>query len=98
MRVLAVLVGVLTVLVGVLIAGVPSNAVAGEPAGTSGPVLVQEQTPEPGPTLDPQTEADARKTQNKLIVGAAAVLLLGIVIWGRRVRNKRNPNKKKSGK
>jgi hypothetical protein len=53
------------------------------------PVLAQTQAP--GPVLDPaQTDkANTEKTKNKLIAGLVAVVLLGIVIWGRRVRSKK---------
>lgn len=53
------------------------------------PVLTQTQAP--GPVLDPaQTDkANAEKTKTKLIAGLVAVLLLGIVVWGRRIRSKK---------
>ncbi|MCR6488565.1 hypothetical protein M8542_37630 [Amycolatopsis sp. OK19-0408] len=53
--------------------------------------LVPAQTPNPGPVLDPaQTDkANSQKTKNKLIAGVVAVVLLGIVIWGRRIRSKK---------
>jgi len=49
------------------------------------------QTQPPGPVLDPsQTDkANSEKTKNKLIAGLVAVVLLAIVIWGRRVRSKK---------
>ncbi|MBE1498738.1 hypothetical protein H4696_005838 [Amycolatopsis lexingtonensis] len=49
------------------------------------------QTQPPGPVLDPaQTDkANTQKTKNKLVAGLIAVVLLGIVIWGRRVRSKK---------
>ncbi|SFW44001.1 hypothetical protein [Amycolatopsis australiensis] len=55
------------------------------------PVLVPVQTQPPGPVLDPaQTDkANSEKTKNKLIAGVVAVVLLAIVIWGRRIRSKR---------
>ncbi|MFJ1761916.1 hypothetical protein ACIOD2_16455 [Amycolatopsis sp. NPDC088138] len=53
------------------------------------PVLAQTQAP--GPVLDPaQTDkANTEKTKNKLVAGLVAVVLLGIVIWGRRIRSKK---------
>lgn len=53
--------------------------------------LVPVQTQPPGPVLDPaQTDkANSEKTRNKLIAGLLAVVLLGIVIWGRKIRSKR---------
>jgi len=55
------------------------------------PVLVPAQTQPPGPVLDPaQTDkANTEKTRNKLVAGLIAVVLLGIVIWGRKIRSKR---------
>ena len=55
------------------------------------PALVPVQTQPPGPVLDPaQTDkANTEKTKNKLIAGVVAVALLGIVIWGRRIRSKK---------
>ncbi|WP_307849796.1 hypothetical protein [Qaidamihabitans albus] len=88
------IVGVFALLIGVLALGVPAPAATAEPAAVVAPVLAQDSTTEPGPELDPQTEADARKTKNKLIVGGVALVLLIIVIWGRRTRNKRKPGKK----
>jgi hypothetical protein len=53
--------------------------------------LVPVQTQPPGPVLDPsETEkANNEKTKNKLIAGLVAVVLLAIVVWGRRVRSKK---------
>jgi hypothetical protein len=55
----------------------------------AGPALAQ--TPAPGPVLDPaQTDkANAEKTKTKLVAGLVAVVLLGIVVWGRRIRSKK---------
>jgi hypothetical protein len=52
---------------------------------------VAAQTQPPGPVLDPAEtdKANSEKTKNKLIAGLVAVVLLGIVIWGRRIRAKR---------
>ncbi|WP_410591028.1 hypothetical protein [Amycolatopsis sp. lyj-23] len=49
------------------------------------------ETQPPGPVLDPaQTDkANSEKTRNKLIAGLLAVVLLAIVIWGRKIRSKR---------
>ncbi|MBK1788816.1 hypothetical protein JHE00_31190 [Prauserella sp. ASG 168] len=80
-----------------LVVGAPSSVSASPvtvgPVAAAAPALAQA---EPGPTLDdPQTEADARNSRSKLIVGVAAALLLGIVIWGRHVRSKKKAKKKK---
>ncbi|WP_240687037.1 hypothetical protein [Amycolatopsis suaedae] len=81
---------VLAVLAGVLVGlGVLTGpAVAAEPAPGSEIVLAQTQ---PGPVLDPaETErANGENSRSKLIAGGAAVVLAGIVFWGRRVRKKR---------
>ncbi|MEU5266382.1 hypothetical protein [Amycolatopsis sp. NPDC021455] len=55
------------------------------------PVLVPVQTQPPGPVLDPaQTDkANSEKTKNKLIAGFIAAVLLGAVIWGRKIRSKK---------
>ncbi|WP_328445152.1 MULTISPECIES: hypothetical protein [unclassified Amycolatopsis] len=55
----------------------------------AGPVLAQTQAP--GPVLDPaQTDkANAEKTKTKLVAGLVAAVLLGIVVWGRRIRSKK---------
>ncbi|MEU7786134.1 MULTISPECIES: hypothetical protein [unclassified Amycolatopsis] len=52
---------------------------------------VPAQTQPPGPVLDPaQTDkANTEKTKNKLVAGLIAVVLLGIVVWGRRIRSKK---------
>jgi hypothetical protein len=42
-----------------------------------------------GPKLQPDTEADKAESRKKLIMGAASVVLLGLVIWGRSIRRKR---------
>lgn len=43
-----------------------------------------------GPTLEPApTEDDAARSKNKLVIGLTAAVLLGIVIYGNRVRAKR---------
>lgn len=47
-----------------------------------------------GPTLEPApTEEDAARSKNKLVIGLTAVVLLGIVIYGNRVRAKRHKKK-----
>lgn len=55
------------------------------------PAPVAVQTPPPGPVLDPaQTDkANSEKTKNKLIAGFIAAVLLGAVIWGRKIRSKK---------
>ncbi|ASR38931.1 hypothetical protein BAY61_03640 [Prauserella marina] len=102
MRVLSVLAGVLVVLVVLVGLGgsvggpfVPSAAAAQPVVAAAGPLtpVLNQETPEPGPVLDPQTEADAENTKSKVIVGVAAGVLLVAVIWGRRIRAKRTKKK-----
>lgn len=46
---------------------------------------------DPGPLIDPENSerANSERTKNKLIVGGVTVVLLGIVLWGRRIRSNR---------
>ncbi|QFU93748.1 hypothetical protein [Amycolatopsis sp. YIM 10] len=81
------------VLLGLLVLLPAPALAAGEPAAAgSVPVVVaQDPSPPPGPVLDPaeSDRANSEKTKNQLIAGGIAVVLLGIVLWGRRVRAKR---------
>jgi hypothetical protein len=54
-------------------------------------LLMPVQTPPPGPVLDPAqtSKADQEKSRNKLIAGGVAIVLLLIVLYGRRVRAKK---------
>ncbi|WP_414935750.1 hypothetical protein [Amycolatopsis sp. cmx-11-51] len=71
----------------------PSSAV---PAAS--PVIMQagtvhevpSQAP-PGPVLDPAEtdKANSQETKNKIIAGVIAVVLLGLVVFGRRARSKK---------
>jgi hypothetical protein len=82
--------GVTVLFVAVLVGGAP---IAAATAPAAPPPALTHQTatanPEPGPTLDPQTEADARKDRSRLVVAGSAALLLGLVLWGRHLRKKR---------
>jgi hypothetical protein len=81
----------------VVVCASPAQAVASESpvtAAVSASALVQpfsEQTAPPGPVLDPAqtTQADAATTKNKLVAGGIAVVLLLLVLWGRKVRKKK---------
>lgn len=46
---------------------------------------------DPGPLIDSETKrrADSEQTRTKLVVAGFAVVLLGLVVWGRRARGKR---------
>jgi hypothetical protein len=69
----------------------PVSPISTSAAAHAEALLVPAQTAPPGPVLDPAEtdKANSQKTKNKLIAGGVAVVLLGIVIWGRRVRAKR---------
>ncbi len=59
-------------------------------------LLLPTQSVPPGPVLDPaETDrANSEKTKNKLVAGGVAVVLLGIVVWGRRIRAKKRKKDK----
>lgn len=42
-----------------------------------------------GPELAPPTQEDAETSRRKLVIGVTAIVLLGLVIYGNRVRAKR---------
>lgn len=88
MRAISLLIGVLLVLLQTAVVAHPPSAVAA-PVHVVAPVAAQDDKTEPGPTLDPQTEADAEKSRSRLVVGTMAVVLLGVVLWGRYLRKKR---------
>ncbi|MEV6912270.1 hypothetical protein [Amycolatopsis sp. NPDC051071] len=90
-------------LAGLLIAGLVVCAPAAQAAAPSAipavsPVITQaaavhevlSQAP-PGPVLDPAEtdKANSQETKNKVIAGIIAVVLLGLVILGRRARSKK---------
>jgi H+/gluconate symporter-like permease len=64
------------------------------PVTAAAPVAQQTPTPPPGPRIDPaeNAKANAEKTKSKIIVGAIAAALAGIVFWGRVIRRKRKKN------
>lgn len=64
------------------------------PVTAAAPVAQQSPTPAPGPRIDPveNKKANAEKTKSKVIVGVIAVVLAGIVFWGRMIRHKRKKN------
>jgi hypothetical protein len=80
-------------LLGVAVALVAVPVVVAEPEDE---VVVQQtttpppQTTAPSVELDPaDTEADRSERNRKLVMGILSVVLVGIVIWGRSVRRKR---------
>jgi hypothetical protein len=94
---------VLVALIGLLaLCAPPAQAVVFMPAAAAAqvgaaapvPVLLRpdlQQAAPPGPVLDPANtnEANAIKTRNKAVAAGIAVVLLLVVIWGRRVRAKK---------
>jgi hypothetical protein len=73
----------------------PVHVAAAAPADTI--VLAQPGTAPPGPDIAPApTTEDANRSKDRLIIGVAAVVLLGIVILGHRIRRKRH-NKDSGG-
>jgi hypothetical protein len=86
------------VLAGVLFTAVPAQAGPVRPASVAVTLAAAAQvapapaqTQPPGPVLDPADtdKANTERTKNKLIAGLVAVVLLGIVVWGRRIRSKK---------
>lgn len=80
-------------------AEVASPAVSAPVGGLGGfdRLVVQPTTPSSpgatapsGPKLEPETEQDQAESRRKLIMGVTSVVLIGIVIWGRSIRRKRN--------
>ncbi|HET6502328.1 MAG TPA: hypothetical protein VFG87_16355 [Amycolatopsis sp.] len=59
-------------------------------AVSAGPVAQQTPAP-PGPRIDPAetAKANAEQTKSKIIVGVIALVLAGLVVWGRSIRRKR---------
>ncbi|GHF78718.1 hypothetical protein FHX82_004469 [Amycolatopsis bartoniae] len=86
----ALLLGVLLSFTAPVVAAAPA-AVAVTTQAPASAVLVGQQTPAPGPVIDPadNERANQRKTKNKVVVGVIAAILLVIVVWGRSIRRKR---------
>ncbi|MCG8919409.1 hypothetical protein L6E12_26900 [Actinokineospora sp. PR83] len=59
------------------------------PAGASTLAQPPTTTAPAGPVIDAPSEADTAKSRNNLIIGAVAVVLLGIVVYGNRTRAKK---------
>ncbi|WP_344425866.1 hypothetical protein [Amycolatopsis minnesotensis] len=66
-------------------------AVAAPPPAT--PSTAPPAAPQ-GPKIDPaqNSQANADKTKNKVIIGVIAAVLLVIVVWGRRIRSRAEKN------
>lgn len=91
---------VLALLIGVLgLFALPITAAAAEPAAAVAvssasfavPIVAQQQTPDPGPKIDPADtdRANGELARNKVIVGFIAAVLLLLVLWGRHLRKKK---------
>lgn len=77
-------------LAGLVLALVLLGAVALGPAATE---AVAQTTAPPGPTLNPPSAQDGADSRQKVVIAVAAIVLLGIVIYGNRVRRKRTKKK-----
>ncbi len=68
----------------------PVGAIAGQSDHGVPVVAAQQSTAPAGPDIPPApTTQDGANTRNKLVIGVAAAVLLGIVIIGHRARSKR---------
>lgn len=73
----------------------PVGAAMAAPADVDVVVLAQQSTAPAGPDIPTApTTQDVATSRNKLVIGVAAIVLLGIVVFGHRLRSKR---KKDSG-
>ncbi|ALG13676.1 hypothetical protein AOZ06_48545 [Kibdelosporangium phytohabitans] len=73
----------------VVLFSLPSGAATAAPAGLA-PYAQQTATAPAGPDITPApTTEDAADSKQRLVIGIAAVVLLGIVILGHRARRKR---------
>ncbi|GGS25196.1 MULTISPECIES: hypothetical protein [Actinokineospora] len=74
-------------LTGVLLGVTLLGAIA---LGPSAPAAFAQETTAPsGPTLNPPTEEEAADSRQKLVITVTALVLLGLVVYGNRVRRKR---------
>lgn len=73
----------------VVLFSLPLGVATAAPAQLA-PYAQQTATAPPGPSIAPQpTAEEAASSRQRLVIGIAAVLLLGIVIVGHRARRKR---------
>jgi hypothetical protein len=72
---------------------IPATSAAASPAVSAVSIspVAQQATAPPGPRIDPAdtAKANAQKTKTKIIVGIIALVLAGIVVWGRSIRRKK---------
>ncbi|MFC5290430.1 hypothetical protein ACFPM7_25545 [Actinokineospora guangxiensis] len=73
-------------LTGMLVAVAVLGAVALGPVATE---AVAQTTAPSGPTLNPPTEQDSADSKQKVVIAVVAIALLGIVVYGNRVRHKK---------
>lgn len=73
-------------LTGVLVAVALLGALA---LGPGAPVAVAQTTAPSGPTLNPPSEQESAESKQKLVIAVTAIALLGIVVYGNRVRHKK---------
>lgn len=71
---------------GFVLALVVLGAVALGPSATE---AVAQTTAPSGPTLNPPSAEDAADSQQKVVITVVALALLGVVVYGHRVRRKR---------
>ena len=79
----------------------PASVPAAGVEQAAGLVLpIRQQVAPPGPLLDPAETArvNSQQTKNKLIAGGVAVVLLLLVLWGRRVRSHKQKKTKDQAK
>ncbi|GAA4428468.1 hypothetical protein ACFQV2_33655 [Actinokineospora soli] len=73
-------------LTGLLVAGALLGVLALGPAATE---AVAQTTAPNGPTLNPPSEQDAADSRQKVVIAVTAIVLLGIVVYGNRLRKKK---------
>jgi hypothetical protein len=77
-------------LTGMLVAVALLGAVALGPAAVE---AVAQTTAPSGPTLNPPTEQETADNKQKVVIAVVAIALLGIVVYGNRVRHKKTKKK-----
>ncbi|MGW5052843.1 hypothetical protein [Actinokineospora sp. NPDC004072] len=76
-------------LLGVTLLGAVALGPTATAAPAERPVAQQTTTAPPGPTLNPPTEGDAADSRRKVVFTVTALVLVGLVVYGNRVRRKR---------
>ena len=78
-------------LTGMLVAVALLGAVALGPSATE--AVAQTTTAPSGPTLNPPTEQESADSRQKVVIAVVAIALLGLVVYGNRVRRKKSKKK-----